>query len=123
MKKLILTTAMAFFLFVCSEPIKVDVSGHWEFKEHITGTVKLNPQQLAMVNSISRLFKDGVVSMHDGNISLKSPAAGSRPVTYTVEDGKLNAEFGSNNQVILHVRNEGEDLVVLFGDANVEELG
>lgn len=123
MKKLILSAAFAFMLVACSEPIKLEVSGDWKFKEHVTGTASLNPQQQAMVTSISNLFRDGEISMHDGNISIKSPLGGNRSGTYTVKDGRLSTEFGANNQIILNDRNEGEHLVVLFGDATVDELG
>lgn len=124
MRKLLLGVVATVFFIACAQPAEpVKVEGDWKFKEQVEGSATLNPQEEAMITSIASLFIDGEVSMHVGVIQMKSPKRGSRKGTYTVSDGKLNAEFGASNQIILHMKNEGENLSILFGDASVEELG
>ena len=59
MKKLILSLVFAVALIACGEADKpVNVNGDWKFKEHVEGTMNMNPQNEAMINSIVKLFKD-----------------------------------------------------------------
>lgn len=112
------------FMASCeSKEVKVNVDGEWKFSEHVAGKAELNPQNKAMINSIVKLFENGEISLKEGKVSMSSPGAGSRSGTYTITNGKLDMAFGGDNQVSLNVSNEGENLIVLFGESSAEETG
>ena len=124
MKKLI---PIIFLILICSlacEPAKeIKVEGNWEFSELIQGKAELNNQNKAMIKSITSLFKDGEISFKEGNVTIKSPVAGNRKGTYTVKNGIIDMEFGENSQVSLHIKNDGENLAILFSEDGENETG
>tara|TARA_B100001778_G_scaffold305904_1_gene284825 strand:- start:1880 stop:2275 length:396 start_codon:yes stop_codon:yes gene_type:complete len=124
MKKLI---PIIFLILICSvacEPAKeIKVEGNWEFSELIQGKAELNNQNKAMIKSITSLFKDGEISFKEGNVTIKSPVAGNRTGTYTVKNGIIDMEFGENSQVSLHIKNDGENLAILFSEDGENETG
>ena len=124
MKKLI---PIIFLILICSvacEPAKeIKVEGNWEFSELIQGKAELNNQNKAMIKSITSLFKDGEISFKEGNVTIKSPVAGNRTGTYTVKNGIIDMEFGENSQVSLHIKNDGENLAILFSEYGENETG
>ena len=116
-----------FLILICSvacEPAKeIKVEGNWEFSELIQGKAELNNQNKAMIKSITSLFKDGEISFKEGNVTIKSPVAGNRTGTYTVKNGIIDMEFGENSQVSLHIKNDGENLAILFSEYGENETG
>ena len=124
MKKLI---PIIFLILICSvacEPAKeIKVEGNWEFSELIQGKAELNNQNKTMIKSITSLFKDGEISFKEGNVTIKSPVAGNRTGTYTVKNGIIDMEFGENSQVSLHIKNDGENLAILFSEDGENETG
>ena len=116
-----------FLILICSvacEPAKeIKVEGNWEFSELIQGKAELNNQNKAMIKSITSLFKDGEISFKEGNVTIKSPVAGNRTGTYTVKNGIIDMEFGENSQVSLHIKNDGENLAILFSEDGENETG
>ncbi|MAS52571.1 MAG: hypothetical protein CMD20_05145 [Flavobacteriales bacterium] len=124
MKKLM---PIIFLILICSvacEPAKeIKVEGNWEFSELIQGKAELNNQNKAMIKSITSLFKDGEISFKEGNVTIKSPVAGNRTGTYTVKNGIIDMEFGENSQVSLHIKNDGENLAILFSEDGENETG
>ena len=124
MKKLI---PIIFLILICSiacEPAKeIKVEGNWAFSELIQGKAELNNQNKAMIKSITSLFKDGEISFKEGNVTIKSPVAGNRTGTYTVKNGIIDMEFGENSQVSLHIKNDGENLAILFSEDGENETG
>ena len=75
------------------------------------------------MNSITSLFKDGTISFNKGNVNIKSPVAGNRTGTYTLKNGIIDMEFGENSQVSLHIKNDGENLAILFSEDGENETG
>lgn len=126
MKKIILILfGTVLILTACDQkPTKqVKVDGEWKYSEFVEGNAELDFQNKAMVNTIVSLFKDSKITMEKGIISLESPAAGSKNGTYTINNGRLDCEFGPNNQLSLHVDNEGENLIILFNENGAKETG
>lgn len=124
MKKLLFVAITALFVACNSTPKEpVSVEGTWNYKEFVEGKTELNPQNQAMVNTIVEMFKDGSIAMSEGKVTLNSPSVGKRSGTYFVEDGKLNVKFGENSQFVLHVANEGGNLIILFNEDGSTETG
>ena len=76
-----------------------------------------------MIKSITSIFKDGEISFKDGNVTIKSPVAGNRIGTYTLNNDVIDMEFGANSQISLHMKNEGENLAILFSKDGENETG
>ena len=124
MKKLILLALIvSAFILACEPPNEVKVQGSWYFSELIQGKSELNNQQKAMIKSITSLFKDGKISFNEGNVKIKSPLAGNRTGTYTLNNGIIDMAFGENSQVSLHIKNDGERLAILFSEDGEDETG
>jgi hypothetical protein len=103
---------------------EVNVVGNWAFEKYVPGAVVMSPQSKAMVEAIVSVFKDCKVSyLADGKVEMSSPVIGIKSGTYTVTDGKLDQQMGKRTQFILHVKNEGEKLVVLFNEDDTENMG
>lgn len=124
MKKLIPIIFLTLICSVACEPAKeIKVEGSWEFSELFEGKTELNNQNKAIIKSITSLFKDGEISFKEGNVTIKSPVAGNRTGTYTVKNGIIDMEFGENSQVSLHIKNDGENLAILFSEDGENETG
>lgn len=76
-----------------------------------------------MINSIVALFKDGKISFKEDNVAIKSSVAGDKSGIYTIRNGIINMEFGENSQVSLHIKNDGENLAILFSENGENETG
>lgn len=107
----------------CEPPKEVKVQGNWEFSELVKGKTELNRQNKAMIKSITSLFEDGTISFNKGNVNINSPVAGNRTGTYTLKNGIIDMEFGENSQVSLHIKNDGENLAILFSEDGENETG
>ena len=81
------------------------------------------PENKAMIQSITSLFEDGKISFKEGKVSIKSPVAGNRNGTYTLKNGIIDMEFGANSQVSLHIKNDGQNLAILFNEDGENETG
>ena len=124
MRKLIPVVFLSIIFTIACEPAKnVEVEGNWKFSELIKGKIELNNQNKAMIKSITSIFKDGEISFKDGNVTIKSPVAGNRIGTYTLNNDVIDMEFGANSQISLHMKNEGENLAILFSKDGENETG
>ena len=124
MKKIILNTFLVLLTVVaCQSPQEIKVEGNWVFGELIEGKAELNNQNKAMIQSITSLFEDGEISFKEGKVSIKSPVAGNRNGTYTLKNGIIDMEFGANSQVSLHIKNDGQNLAILFNEDGENETG
>ena len=124
MRKLIPVVFLSIIFTIACEPTKnVEVEGNWKFSELIKGKIELNNQNKAMIKSITSIFKDGEICFKDGNVTIKSPVAGNRIGTYTLNNDVIDMEFGANSQISLHMKNEGENLAILFSKDGENETG
>lgn len=110
-------------LTACEPEVKVNLDGDWKFSEMIEGSAELNNQNQNMVVAIKSIFNNAELSFKEGKVGLMSPSRGKMDGTYSISNGKLDMEFGGNNQISINVRNEGEKLVVLFGQDYIDETG
>ncbi len=124
MKKIILNTFLVLLTVVAGQsPQEIKVEGNWVFGELIEGKAELNNQNKAMIQSITSLFEDGEISFKEGKVSIKSPVAENRTGTYTLKNGIIDMEFGANSQVSLHIKNDGQNLAILFNEDGENETG
>ncbi len=107
----------------CQPTKKINVEGNWSFSEYIEGKAELNAQNIAMIKSITSIFKDGIITFKEGTVVMKSPVAGDRTGTYTVSNGIVDMEFGETSQMSLHIKKENNNLVILFNENAEEETG
>lgn len=124
MKTLIPIVFACIICFIACQPTKeIDLEGTWYFSEHIEGNAELNAQSKAMIKSITSIFKDGTISFKEGTVVMKSPVAGDRTGTYTAGNGVVDMEFGKSSQISLHIKNENNNLVILFNENGEDETG